>query len=228
MELIAFAPEALDLTSEQRPPPGHVVVTRHRRTEAVEWFDGLLTGAARNRAEVELTDTSRLDNPFECYRIRVDVIDPPDLRHIQQAWAQATWLAGLGCVAVLDGFALRWHDGSAVAALAADRPFTVEAEVSVTWETDATPGFGHVIHTRGMVKFGRPDLMTGVASEDIDATHRILNRLARMQAEGTVITPGERIRVDPVGSYLVAAYKPDVNAPQVHLNNDGLLLMRAT
>ena len=49
-----------------------------------------------------------------------------------------------------------------VASLPPDRPFTLHREMSLIAETEPTPAFGHAVHTRGMMKVGRPDLIAGV------------------------------------------------------------------
>jgi hypothetical protein len=97
--------------------------------------------------------------------------------------------------------------------------------VSLIAETEPQPGFGHPVHTRGMVKFGRPDLIAGVPADRIEDTGRILNHLARMLAEGHVLEPGQQLRFDGRRTLAVTPYAPDATTPEVNLNNDGLLLV---
>ena len=111
-----------------------------------------------------------------------------------------------------------------VAALPADRPFALGHEIGIVAETDPTPGFGHAVHTRGMYRFARPDLITGVSAEDIEYTGRVLNHLAGLLAEGAVLRPGQVQRFDGDHTVQLEAYRPDGNAPEVHLNNEGLLI----
>ena len=68
-------------------------------------------------------------------------------------------LAQTGACATLDVYAANWLSGAIVASLPPDRPFTLHREVSLIAETEPTPGFGHAVHTRGMMKVGRPDLI---------------------------------------------------------------------
>lgn len=202
-------------------PVASLDVRGHRHTGSPQWIDGWRDGAVRAIAERDLGDLGRLDAATCCYSVSVEVDDPADLTHLQLAWAVAAALVRKGAFAVLDAHAVTWMPGPAVAGLPADRPFVVQREVSLTAETTPTPGFGHPVHTRGMVKFGRPDLVAGVAAADIQHTAQVLNHLARMLAEGHVLTPGRKLRFDGQRTLRVEPY---ANAP-VDLNNDALLLV---
>jgi hypothetical protein len=208
-------------------PVAALDVRGHDHADRPEWMDGWRSGALRNIAERDLGDLARLDAATCCYSVTVEVDDPADLAHLQLAWAVAAALVRLGAFAVLDVHAVNWLPGPAVAALAPDRPFTVQREVSLTAETAPAAGFGHPVHTRGMVKFGRPDLIVGVAADDIQHTAQILNHLARMLAEGHVLTPGQQLRFDGERTLRVEPYEPGGAVPDVNLNNDGLLLVAA-
>jgi hypothetical protein len=197
----------------------------HRYPDAAEWFDGWRTGAFRNIAVQQLGDVELLDRASCCYSIRVEVEDPPELAYLQLAWAVAAKLARAGASVTLDAAAATWHRRAEVAALSPHRPFTLRHEVSVIAETEPAAGFGHPVHTRGMIKFGRPDLIAGVPASRIEETGRILNRLARMLADGHVLVPGQRVRFDDHRTVLIAPYAPDRETPDVVLGNDGLLLV---
>jgi hypothetical protein len=146
-------------------------------------------------------------------------------RVLQLAWAVASKLAQTGACATLDVYAANWLSGAIVASLPPDRPFTLHREVSLIAETEPTPGFGHAVHTRGMMKVGRPDLIAGVPADRIEETGRILNHLARMLAEGHILLPGQRLRFDGRRTVMVTHYAPDATTPDVNLNNDGLLIV---
>lgn len=234
MTLIAFADEdmlngQLDLKLHGAVPANAPVAALelriHRYADSPDWIDGWRTDALRTIAARELGDLDRLDAASCCFSITVEVDDPADLTHLQLAWAVATLLAGKGCCAILDVYAGNWLSGPAVAALSPDRPFTIQEEVSLTAETEVSPGFGHAIHTRGMAKFGRPDLIAGVPADRIEETAQILNHLARMLAEGDVLVPGQRLRFDGRRTLTVMPYVPDASTPEVNLTADGLLLV---
>lgn len=230
--LIAFAdqqalgsPPELALPAPAAAPVGALQVNLVRYDDQPEWIDTWRRGALRTVAAVQDVDLSVVDAAACCYVINIDVDDPIDLTHIQLGWAAATSIARTGNTTVLDVYAAMWHTGSDVAALAPDRPFAIQQEISLTAETEPTPGFGHAVHTRGMIKFGRPDLIAGVPADRITETGRILNHLARMLAEGAVIEPGERFRIDGRRTLVAAPYEPGGPTPDVNLPNDTLLLV---
>jgi len=205
-------------------PVADLELVCHSYRESPEWIDGYRTGAMRNIAETRLSDPARLDAATHCYAVRLEIEDPADLSHLQLAWACAAGLARLGCHTILDAYAIKWRDGDRVADLPADRPFAIQNEIGIVAENPPTPGFGHVVHTRGMLKFARPDLITGVPAERIEYTGRVLNHLGRLLAEGAVLRAGQVLRFDGEYAIELEAYQPDGNAPEVHLNNEGLLI----
>ncbi|MFG2169186.1 hypothetical protein [Micromonospora chersina] len=197
----------------------------HHYADSPSWIDGWRTGALRNIAAQQLDNLDLLDAASCCYSITVEVDNPTDLTHLQLAWAVATMLADAGSCATLDAYACNWLSGPALASLSPHRPFTIQQEVSLIAETEPTPGFGHPVHTRGMMKFGQPDLITGVPADRIQDTAQILNHLARMLAEGHILVPGQQLRFDGRRTLTVTPYAPDTTTPDVNLNNDGLLLV---
>jgi hypothetical protein len=210
-----------------RTPLAALDIRLHGYADSPDWIDGLRTGALRNIAAGDLGDLDRLDAAGCCYSITVKVGDPIDLTHLQLAWAVASELAKAGAFAVLDAYAVRWLPGAAVATRSPARSFSIKHEVSLLAETEPAPGFGHPVHTRGMIKFGRPDLVAGVPAERIEETGRILNHLARMLAEGHVLRPGQQLRFDGARTLTVADYAPRASVPNLNLNNDALLLIGA-
>jgi hypothetical protein len=195
--------------------------------EHPDWIDNWRTGALRTIAEDELAEPGRLDAARFCFTVGVELPDPPDLGHLQAAWAAAKWLAARGAFAVLDVWAARWVDAARLAALDPARPFDLDQQVSFVCETQPTRGFGHAMHTRGMVKFARPDLMAGVEAADIGLMHQVMRRLAGMTADGRVIPVGQRFRADADHVFAVVPCEPGVNAPEVNLGNDALLIVPA-
>jgi hypothetical protein len=97
----------------------------------------------------------------------------------------------------------------------------------VVAETEPVARFGHPVHTRGMIKLGCPDLIAGVPADRIQETGQLLNHLARILAEGHLLIPGQRLRVNHSRTILITPYTPDTSTPDVVLANDGLLLVDA-
>ena len=207
-------------------PVAALELRRHHYPDSATWFDRWRTGPLRNIALQQLGNVQPLlEQASYCYSIRVEVDDPPDLAYLQLVWALAARLAQAGTSLTLDAAAATWHRQADVAALAPHRPFNIQHEVSVIAETEPVPGFGHPVHTRGMIKFGRPDLIAGVPADRIEETGRILNHLARRLAEGDVLAAGQRVRVNERRTLLVSPYVPDETTPDVVLSDDGLRLI---
>jgi hypothetical protein len=196
-----------------------------RHSEDPDWVDRWRADGLRVFAAKALGDLTALDAATCCYSVRMHVDDPDDLAYLQLAWAVAARLGAAGCTALLDAFAVNWYPGADVADLPPDRPFRIQQEISIIAENEGSPGFGHPVHTRGMVKFGRPDLIAGVPASLVEHTGQILNHLGRMLADGAVIEPGERFRFDGSRTLLATPYEPGGTVPDVVLNNDALLLV---
>lgn len=208
-------------------PVQQLDVRLHQYTENPEWIDGWRAGPLRNLAERELPDVTVLDTATSCYWIQVRVPDPADLAHLQLAWAVAAAVCRSGAIAVLDAYAHDWYPAEAVAGFDPKRPFDVIKEISVVAESDSVPEFGHPVHTRGMIKFGRPDLIMGVPTDRIGEAASVLNQLGALLAEGHVLAVGQQIRLDAERMLTVVPYEPDDRVPDVALVADGLLLTDA-
>jgi hypothetical protein len=219
------SPPELAVAAPPTAPVSALRVSLVRYADQPEWFDGWRRGPMRTVAAVQNIDMGVVDAATCCYVIAIDVEDSGDLAHLQLAWAVASSIAGAGNITVLDVYAATWHAGSDVAALAPDRPLSIQREISITAETEPSPGFGHAVHTRGMIKFGRPDLIAGVPADRIGETGQILNLIAQMLADGAVIQPGERFRIDGRRTLMATPYEPGGPTPDVNLANDGLLLV---
>jgi hypothetical protein len=206
-------------------PTAALDLRTHRYEDSPEWIDNWRTNWLRNIAYQQLGDLARLDAASWCYSITIELDDPPDLTHLQLAWAVASRLAQAGSKFILDVYACNWLAGPAVAAMQPDRAFAVRQEVSLIAETVPAAGFGHPVHTRGMIKFARPDLIAGVPADRIGHTGQILNHLALMLANGNQLTLGQQLRFDGARTLKVTTYEPDASTPQVNLANDGLLLV---
>jgi hypothetical protein len=204
-----------------------VDVRTHAGADDRDWLDGWRTGPLRTIADRDLPDAGRLDEARYCHSIMVDVPDPQDLGHLQAAWAVARWLVARGSFAVLDAHAHRWWDGTVLAGWSPQRPFTLDNEITFVAESEPAGGFGHAMHIRGLAKFARPDLITGTHPAAIGLMHQVMQALAARLAAGSRVAPGQVLKIDAGLEFTLAAYQPDINAPQVNLNNEAVLLVPA-
>ncbi|MGC4064830.1 MAG: hypothetical protein QM784_09330 [Polyangiaceae bacterium] len=159
------------------------------------------------------------------YSVQLETLEPQDLGYLQACWGFVMWLCDAGAEVVLDKHAIRWHDGERVGLLDIRRDFDIRREISIVFETEETPGFGHVMHTRGLAKFGRSDLiLKGAAASDAHVGGVLLNGLATRAALGAPFREGQSVSPNGLSSRYFAKYEPGVAHPEVNLNNDGLVL----
>lgn len=189
------------------------------------WFDAFRGGALRNVAASQLGPALKdLDAAGELHVVQLSKPDPADLTHLQAAWAVAKWLVDRGVTVVLDAHAQRFWKADELNDWPAARPFALSAEVSVLVEDTPQPDGTYLVHTRGMKKLARPDLVAlGVPKEKWDQAGALLRTLALTMAGGVVLRAGETTR-EAKTEVRLEAYAPPGNAPQLHLNNDGLLV----
>jgi hypothetical protein len=233
VEFLVFAEEPIAgdiaLSEEHGAPetgmPEGLTVATIEASADPAWFAGFLRDSLWAVAQEQLGDEAlRLRRANLVYRLRGTFRDPEHLDYLQAAWAIARYLCAEGCGPVLDMLAIHHWRTDDVLALDPDRAFDVRREMMVTFEIPSGIPTT-LIHTRGLAKFGRPDLVVpGFDARRHELGGRTLNALARSLALGTNIRPGSSIRVEDGRLITVEAYEPGKNAPEVHLNNAGLVL----
>jgi hypothetical protein len=132
----------------------------------------------------------------QCVELRGEVKDPPTLNYFRDALGLVTCLLDQGGVAVLDVQILKWwspvewHKQIFDHGQAYPRHHVV---IQITPEE----GTKEWLHTRGMRKFGRPDIsVRGVTSQYRNAVIDLCNRFIEMQAFGAIISEGQEIRME--------------------------------
>lgn len=166
-------PEGVEAFGQKRGDPG----------SAFELCEGLFGDMLAAEMPAVAESVKKADR---CTVVRGEVSDPPTLEFLRDTIGVATALLDRGA-ALLDAQAFRWFD-----------PKTWRAEI---FEPDAPAPNNHVtilespeedgltwVHTRGMRKFGRPDLsVRAVPAEHRESVHALVNRLIELQALGGVI-----------------------------------------
>ena len=92
-----------------------------------------------------------------------------------------------------------WWTKQDLEELPADWEFEVSDHVRVVFEAqERAPGTGHICHTLGLAKFGRPDLaIAGLEREHAEAAGEMLENLATALAQGDAFETGDV--VEPEG-----------------------------
>ncbi|MGN6109324.1 MAG: hypothetical protein ACTHU0_29725 [Kofleriaceae bacterium] len=149
------------------------------------WFDAWRSGALRAIAERDLgARLAELDAADHLHLIVADVEAPADLGYLQAAWGFARAAVAAGASIVLDVHAATFHAGEALPP--ADAALDVSHEVRTVFETSAGRArHPHALHTRGMRKFGAPDLIALCSDADAPLVGHALAELAGLVAGGT-------------------------------------------
>jgi hypothetical protein len=166
----------------------------HRRTAERAWFENWWAGAFGVIAERDLGDELALLTTSDiCFTLGLELEDQADLAPLQSVWGLARWLCARGISVVLDVHAFHFRTRADLDALTFDES-DVQREVKLVLESDATEQGLHLLHTRGLCKCARPELMCFIEPDDAAVMGRIMNQLARTLLEGAL--PGQlRLRV---------------------------------
>lgn len=135
-------------------PEGPVAAFEVFPIEDRDWLTGFLegpvAGLAGNQPWLE-----PLKNCSQGIAVRGSFEDQPDMRNLQTGLAFVKALCHQGAAAVLDGIGMGWARAEEIIGLAPDRPFQLHEHVTLVVETGPDP----LMHTRGMAKFARPELL---------------------------------------------------------------------
>ncbi len=167
-------------------------IREHHRAETREWFEGWWSKSFGVIAERDLGEAStELTASDRCVTLRLEPPDRADLAPIQTAWGVARWLCARGASVVLDVHAFRFRTRKAVEELDYSGS-DVERDVKIVLENQPTRAGLHLLHTRGLCKFARPELVCFIRPDDAGVMGRSLNQIARTLMEGAL---AEQIRL---------------------------------
>jgi hypothetical protein len=230
-QLFAFSPGALQgdvpLSAARFGLPSpeamqQVEIRELPRSVDPAWFDGFRSGSLRTLAQQALGGTEALDAATQLVAVLISRPDTDDLQHLQAGWAVAKWLVARGATVLLDAQCNRFWKAEEVADWPAIRPFTLSSDVNVIVEAEPTSPTA-IIHTRGMQKVGRADLVVlDVPGAQWDAVAGLVRACALQAADGVVYKAGQQVTVDKK-TITFAEYEP-TQGTELHLNNHGLLL----
>jgi hypothetical protein len=188
-------------------------------------YDDLLRGYLGSQLDSTLPDlSSAVKESTKCVLVRGEVRDPPTLDFLRDVIGVITAFLDRG-VALLDAQSFRWWSGDSWRhkVFAPDAP-TVHQHVVILeseYERDRI-----WVHTRGLRKFGRPDLsIHGVTPRHRDAVHDLCDRFIELQALGGVIPEGTPVRMKRLPEGLTCHHEGTLEDPEfnnVHVEIRGL------
>lgn len=130
----------------------------------------------------------------ECLILQGVVADPPDLNYLRDAVGLAMYFLDHGGDAAIDPLQFKLYDAASWRRELFDPQPPVPAHHVMILSSDEDKG-AKWYHTRGLRKFGRPDLsLHGVAAAEERAVIELFERFIQRQAHGGVIAEGEEVR----------------------------------
>jgi hypothetical protein len=161
-----------------------IVVREHHRRGSAAWYEGWWAGSFGVVAARELGDDLPLLTASDtCFTIELTLPDQPDLAPAQSVWALSRWFCERGALVVLDVHAFTFRAKDEIALMGFDGP-DVARDVKVVLENEPTRDGLHLLHTRGLCKFGRPELLCFVTPNDAPVAAAAQRSVAQSMIEG--------------------------------------------
>ena len=210
-----------------------LAVSRHPRETDPAWFDGWFSSAIG----LEIPRVFGADGAPAVYdakhvaAVRGDFVDQDSLAYLRNTIGVVSAVAeAANAVAILDAHALTWWTPAEWRRRFVDASaFRIADHIFIAVSDDPRYRPGLWTHTRGMRKFGRPELqvkhLPGAYDESnpaIRESGNLLGGLANYLAGGAVVEDGDTMRLDSFDSSIVFFESPDGSMPE-HAK-DGVML----
>jgi hypothetical protein len=151
-----------------------------------------------------------------CLLIHGQFPDPASLDYLRDTVGLLAYLFDQGAVAVLDAFRVTWWDRDSFREklFLPDSPEPLEQVLLLGTEDHGGSAW---LHTRGMRKFGRPDLsIHGVTEAEHEGATAAIGKLVQLLAKGALVPDGQVIQVPGVPGGLVCRLQGAVDDPEFH------------
>jgi hypothetical protein len=153
-----------------------------------------------------------------CLVVRGEIIDPPTLNYFRDVIGFLTFCLDAGGVAIHDPLMLKWWEPSEWRSQVFDTGSAAPRHHVVILVSDDCDGT-EWIHTRGMRKFGRPDISVhGVGPQHKDAVIELCNRFIELLAFGGMVQDGEEIRMNSLPAGMTCFHRGNEEDP--NFNNE--------
>lgn len=155
-------------------------------------LDGFLGEQLREKGR-DLTRAVR--SAPQCWVLQGNIEDPCDLSYFRDALGAITAFLDAGGVAVFDPLTFTWWTSDEWRTEVFTEDFVATRHVVLMGSEDEDPG-NLWLHTRGLLKFGRPDLsIPNVTPDLVPAVQNLFQRFVEYLALGAVVPRGEEIRL---------------------------------
>jgi hypothetical protein len=138
---------------------------------------------------------AKVSEQDSCLILKGEVVDPPTLNYFRDVIGFLTYCIDAGGVAIYDPQMFKWWAPTDWRAQVFDTAKCAPRH-HVTVLVSEDQGSAEWIHTRGLRKFGRPDLsIHSVGSQHKDAIVDLCNRFIEMLAFGAIVPDGQEVRM---------------------------------
>ena len=205
-------PEKLKLSRKEHKVekiPDGIDISHFTREKHTEYMDKFLEG---NLGKILKEDNSILYNTTlyseECVVLRGKIQEEKDLLYMKNVIGIIQAFIETGALSVLDIQILKL--------------FSTKEWTKKIFETDFNPYAHSVIlvskmedgtnwlHTRGMLKFGRPDIsMLDVPDDNISTAQQVINQLIYYGVQGAVFNKSVKLHTSGSGAYIVSPHYVD-------------------
>jgi hypothetical protein len=184
--------------------PPQLTVSIHGRGDDPAWFDGWFSPPVG--AEIPLVfgdDAPQVYRADRVAAVRAEFNDPSSLAYLRNTVGVVSAIAEASSVAIFDVAALTWWRPQEWRRRFVERSEFFIGDHIFTAVSEDSPGGGLSMQTRGMGKFGRPELLVrhlpgprdldGPAVRDAAA---VMDGLANYLARGGVVVDGQTMHLD--------------------------------
>jgi len=216
--------------------PDALRVTAHSRDEKPDWFAGFFArpGLGFGMEEAFGDEAAAIAAIDEGTVLRGEFDDPRDLGYLRDSVGVVSAVLEQGGLGVLDLPTCRWWSRDAwLETFVARTGFNVGEQLALVCSNDDAYHPGLWMHTRGLRKFGRPDLQIrhvpgppGDGKDFVGAAQGVLNSLAAVLCRGGVFAERDTLGFPGTDRQATVLLTPDdADAPACHFGNESLLLV---
>lgn len=150
----------------------------------------------------------------ECLILRGEIDDGPTLNYLRDAVGLLTFLLDNGGIAVYDPLMFHWWEPDEWRERIFDPAGAVPRHhVVILTSEESSPGRTW-FHTRGLRKFGRPELSVhNVPAQHHEGVIDLCNRFIEFQAFGGLIEEGQEIRMKSLPEGMMCRHGGDLDDP---------------
>ncbi len=229
-----IAPEPLSLSRSRhhvsRIEP-ELVVSKHRRADDPAWFAGWFADPLAAGLDGQFLDPGMIKSSDELTVVRANFADPPSLDYLRNTLGVVSAVVETGALTVFDVHAVQWwRPGEWLEVFVDASRFEVRDHVAII-STDEPDGNGVWLHTRGMIKFARPDVQVrhvpaNVLGGGVKVRHagNILHAIAGHLADGAILSADRPLHLPGLGAVIGFVESADDRETAKHFNNAALEL----